>query len=393
MSIELPSPTEFIKVATRTARHFGFDSLDEVKARTKENAKPEDVKKPQPARISAADRKVDSLHGILTSGVASYFENNLHNATRPILFSSVEEVPRTGELAIALHALGVHKSIAETLLIQTMRSILTDVGVTDHVVRINSQGDRESVNRYTRELTNFFKKRMDEMTPQARDLMREHVLVALGHLIEREHELAHRAPSPMEHLSDQSRKHFREIVEYLDMAEIPYEIDTKLIGNHLCYSDALFSIQPAQGSGTESPFVIRGGRYDEFVKRLTKQNVPATGAVMILRSRKAPSRIPKHDMPERSVFVVQLGFGPKIRSLMLLEDLKRADIAAYQELASDSLSDQLRLAERLNVPYSLIVGQKEYVEGTVIVRDMRSRSQESVPLDGVVSHMRRLVRR
>ncbi len=390
MSIEMPSPTEFIKVATRTARHFGFDPLEDVKERSKAAAEP---KKPQPARIPAADRKVDSLHGILTSGVSSYFENNLHSASRPVLFSSIEEVPRTGELAIALHAVGVGKSIAETLLIQTMRSILTDIDAHDHVVRINSQGDRESVNRYTRELTNFFKKRMEEMTPQARDLMKDHVLTALGHLIEREHELAQRAPSPMEHLSDQSRKHFREIVEYLDMAGVPYEIDSKLMGSHLCYSDALFSIVPTDVPASESPYIIRGGRYDEFVKRLTKQNVPATGAVMILKSRKAPARIPKMETPDRSVFVVQLGFGPKIRSLMLLEDLKRADIPAYQELSSDSLSEQLRLAERLSVPYSLIVGQKEYVEGTVIVRDMKSRSQESVPLDSVVSHMRRLVRR
>ncbi|MFM2374207.1 MAG: hypothetical protein RLZZ234_202, partial [Candidatus Parcubacteria bacterium] len=373
MSIELPSPTEFIKVATKTARHFGFDSLENTKAR---QVKAE-VKKATPQRIPAADRKVDNLHGILTSGIASYFENNLHHAARPTLFSSIEEVPRTGDLALALHAVGVSKSIAETLLIQTMRSILTDLGITEHVVRINSHGDRESVNRYTRELTNFFKKRMEEMTPQSRDLMKDHVMMALGHLIEKEHDLAFRAPSPLEHLSDQSRKHFREIVEYLDMANVPYEIDSKLIGHHLCYSDALFSIVPTSQSDSDAPFIVRGGRYDEFVKRLTKQNVPATGAVMILRARKVPARLPKIDDLTPSIFVVQLGFGPKIRSLMMMEDLKRANIAAYQELSSDSLGEQLRMAEQLDVPYSLIVGQKEYVEGTVIVRDMKSRSQES----------------
>jgi histidyl-tRNA synthetase len=177
------------------------------------------------------------------------------------------------------------------------------------------------------------------------------------------------------------------------MASVPYEIDSKLIGHHLCYSDALFTIVPTSHTEAETPILVRGGRYDEFVKRLTKQNVPATGAVMILRSRKVPARIPRFDDLTPSIFVVQLGFGPKIRSLMLMEDLKRADIPAYQELSSDSLSEQLRMAEHLDVPYSLIVGQKEYVEGTVIVRDMKSRSQESVRADNVVSHMRRLVRR
>ncbi len=379
-------------MASRTSRHFGFDPLDEVKAkRTKA-----DPKRPAPARISAADRKVDNLYGILTSGISSYFDNNLHVAQRPAFFYTIDEVPRTGDIALGLHALGVNKSIAETLLIQTMRSVLMDLGLTDNVVHINSLGDRESVNRYTRELTNFFKKRMDELSPQGRELLKEHAFSALNHLIEKDHELALRAPSPLEHLSDQSRRHFREIVEFLDMAEIPYEIDSQLIGHHLCYSDALFSIGLIGAEGREvadAPLSIRGGRYDEFVKRLTKQNIPATGAVMTLRARKVPSRVPKPEDDPRSVFLIQLGFGPKLRSLLLLEDLKRAEIPAYQELASDSLSEQLRRAESLDVPYSLIVGQKEYVENTVIVRDMKSRSQESVPSHMVVGHMKRLVRK
>ncbi len=386
MSIELPSPTEFIKVATKTARHFGFDSLEHVKAH---NVKAEG-KRIQVQRIPVADRKVDNMHGLLTSGVSSYFENNL-TFGKPALFSTIEEVPRSGDLALTLHAVGVSKSIAETLLIQTMRSVLFDLGIENQVVRINSLGDRESTNRYTRELTNFFKKRMEDMTPQARELMKEHVFSALAHLLEKSHDLGFRAPSPLEHLSDQSRKHFREIIEYLDIANIPYEIDSRLMGHHLCYSDALFTIGNPDPT-VDSPISVRGGRYDEFVKRLTKQNIPATGAVMILRSRKVPSRIPKPEEALRSIFVVQLGFGPKIRSLLLMEDLKRAQIEAYQELASDSLGDQLRKAEALNVPYSLILGQKEYVDNTVIVRDMRSRSQESVPASLIVSHMKRLVR-
>jgi histidyl-tRNA synthetase len=388
MNIELPSPTDFIRVATRTARHFGFDPLEDVATRKSEGQ----IKRPRPERIPALERRTDSLNGILTNGISSYFEHDLHHHSGSMLFSTLEEVPRTGDLALALHTIGVQKSIAETLLIQTMRSILFDIGVPDQLVRINSHGDRESMNRYTRELTNYFKKRIDDMPPLAREHMKDHVFTALGHLVEKEHELAFRAPSPLEHLSDQSRKHFREIVEYLDMAGIPYEIDPKFLGHHQCYSDALFSILPTVHTMGDAPIFVRGGRYDEFVKRHTKQNVPATGAVMVLRARRMPARIPRFEELPRSVFMIQLGFGPKIRSLLIMEDLKRANIAAYQELSSDSLSDQLRRAETLNVPFSLIVGQKEYVEGTVIVRDMRSRSQESVPVDTLVSHMRRLVR-
>ena len=82
MSIELPSPTEFIKIASKTARHFGFDSLDELKAKRSKL----EPRKTAPARIAVADRKIDNLHGFLTSGISEYFENNLHSSARPALF-------------------------------------------------------------------------------------------------------------------------------------------------------------------------------------------------------------------------------------------------------------------------------------------------------------------
>jgi histidyl-tRNA synthetase len=230
--------------------------------------------------------------------------------------------------------------------------------------------------------------------------MKEHVFTALMHLIEKKHELAYKSPSPLEYLSDQSRKHFREIVEYLDMSDTPYEIDSKLIGHHQCYSDALFAIDVKSDPELEteeseaSPFLVQGGRYNTFVNRMTRTTVPAAGAVIVLRNHRAPARLPrplKGAVP--SIFVVQLGFGPKIRSLLIIDELRRAGIPVYQDIVSDSLSTQLRSAEAKNVRYTVIVGQKEFVEGNVILRDMLARSQESVPTQNLTSHLRRIVRK
>ena len=69
--------------------------------------------------------------------------------------------------------------------------------------------------------------------------------------------------------------------------------------------------------------------------------------------------------------------------------LRRAGIPVFQNLASDSLSTQLRDAEARAVKYTIIIGQKEYVEGTVILRDMIARNQEHVPLSGLASRLKR----
>ena len=383
------TPTEFLRKATRAAEHFGFRTNDTY--RRLPQCKDRSMKVTHTAAMS--DRRLDALHGLLTSGISAYTDENLHAIAEPVFYYNLTQVPRSGEAAITLQVFGVEKSIAETILIQATRALVSDLGFHQHTVRINSLGDRDSSARYLRELTNYLKKRLDEMPVPARELMKEHTFAALAHLIEKQHDLAFRSPSPLEYLSDPSRRHFREIVEYLDMSETPYEIDPKLIGHHHCYSDALFAIDLLDEDGARpaaTPLQIRGGRYNTFMGRHLRQEVPAVGAVVVLREKKAPQRTPR---PPRktspSVYVIQLGFGPKIRSLLLVDELRRAGVPSLHSLASDSLSTQLRDAEARGVRYTVIVGQKEFVENTVILRDMQERKQDTIPLDAIIGRLKR----
>lgn len=384
------SPAPFLKAAHLTAQHFGFSPLESLERPSERWGEG-----PRATRTTVADRKLDGSGGLVTSGISTYFTRALHSG-KPALFYTTSVLPRSGELAVSLSVAGVGKSIAESLLIQVLRSLLSDLGYSRHTVRVNSLGDADSAARYTRELTNFFRKRLDELPPAARELMKGDALTTLAHLIAERHELAGRSPSPLEYLSDQSRKHFREIIEHLDMTETPYEIDPRLLADARCYADALFSIELLDEQGgtlADAPLSVRGGRMDAFTRNILKVDASAAGAVIVLKNRRAPARLPKPQaVCVPSLFMVQLGFGPKIRSLMLLSALKREGIAAYQALASDSLSEQLRQAETLGVGHALILGQKEYVENSVILRDMRSRSQECVPFDSLIPRLRRVVR-
>lgn len=387
----ITSATEFLKAACNTAHHFGFERIDALKKNPDCKACTTRIDH----NASAADRKTDALHGMLTSGICSYFENKFNGIEGPLLFYTTDNVPRSGETAISLHIINVEKSIAEAILIQTIRGMLEEMGLQRNTVRINSLGDQESTARYIRELTNYLRKRIDDIPAPARELMKEHVFVALMHLIEKDHELAQRSPNPLEYLSDQSRKHFREIIEYLDMSNTSYEIDPKLLGHHQCYSDAIFAfdlLDEDDAALEEQPLYIRGGRYDTFVSRFSKVPTPAAGAVVVLRNKKAPSRAPRLRKSTPSVFVVQLGFGPKVRSLLLIDQLRQAKIPVYQNIVSDSLSDQLRRAEAKNVRFAVILGQKEFVENNVILRDLHAQSQENVSTEQIVSHLKRMVR-
>lgn len=384
------SVQNFIKSAGHTAHHFGFSPLE----RLKQHPSCKSCESKVQHRATAQDRKNDSLHGLLSGGMCSYFEHKLNAIEGPVLFYSIESVPRTGDVALSLQVFNVKKSIGEALLIQTIRSLLADLGVDNFVVRINSLGDTDSSTRYVRDLTNFLRKRVDEMPTSARELMKEHSIAALMHLIEREHDLARRSPNPLEYLTDASRKHFREIVEFLDMSGTPFEIDPKLVGNHDCYSDALFAfdlLDESRAPLADSPFMIRGGRYSTFVQKMSKTKIPAVGALLVLKDKKAPQSVPTPRAPQESpVYLVQLGFGPKVKSLLLIDELRRAGISVRQNILSDSLSEQLRHAESTNARYAVILGHKEFMDGTVIIRDLHQQNQEHLPVAGLASYLRKV---
>ena len=86
----------------------------------------------------------------------------------------------------------------------------------------------------------------------------------------------------------------------------------------------------------------------------------------------------------------QLGGEAKLKSLNVIEILRKAHIPIAQSLSKDSLSSQLAIAEKLAIPYTLIFGVKEALDNSVIVRDMSNRSQDTVKLNKLLEYLKEL---
>jgi len=386
MSNEMSS-TEFLKTLIPIAEHFGFRGAHSYRKDPERlSCNTSTLLSPARQQRIATD---DYTECIFDQAVDTFYAHNLNAMNRPVLFYSINETP-LGDLAFSLHAYNVPKSIAEALIIQVNRVFADVLGYDNHTVRINSIGDTDSHTRYTKEITNFLRKRLEYLPVTTRELMKQHVFLALLDLHKNEHDLSYTIPSPLEFLSDQSRKHFRDIVEFLDTSNTPYEIDARLLGHHECYSDTLFTVD----INHEQPSVtLKGGRYDELLYRKSKKRAHAVGSVAILHERSVPSRLPRITTPTPDVYVIQLGFEPKIKCLLLLEELRKVGVSVMQDIANDSLSAQLRHAEESEVPHVIIIGQKEYVDGTVILRNMKARTQESIPPHQAIKQLQRVVKK
>ena len=71
----------------------------------------------------------------------------------------------------------------------------------------------------------------------------------------------------------------------------------------------------------------------------------------------------------------------------LINDLRDRGINTMGAVGKSSMKAQMGLSDKLDAKYSLILGQVEVKEGTIILRDMNKGSQETIPYEGIVDKM------
>lgn len=386
-----PFSADFLKKASSVANYYGFLPLERVLGEAKQEKRPQ-----VPCAMEAQMRSLDSLGGTLTGTLKTCVQWGIVSKEKAPAFvfsSNVNGGARAQKrLVFGLHAVGTTKSVAEAMVLRAALAILEDTGVKNPILHINSMGDRDSMARFGRELGNFYKKHAHDLPASVRELSVKEPLDALAELMREEHALYDIAPRSVDFLSEASRRHFREIIEFLENIGVTYEINEKIIGNKNCYSQTVFEIRSVDGETGNTRIVARGGRYDEFSKRFFKAATPAVGLVLSADAPKGIVEPPKMTNQKPKVFFVQLGFEARLKGFTIVEILRHARIPLRQALGSESLSEQLQLAERLRIPYSLIMGYKEALEHAVIVRDMETRAQDTIPVHNLAIHLKKVLK-
>lgn len=295
---------------------------------------------------------------------------------------------------ISLDIIGTGKSVAEALLIKTAWTALREDGCTDMTLAINSVGDKESLLKFTRELSAYYRKNITLLPPPCRAALRRDPLLAFFCSHEKCRSLREEAPKPMTFLSEASRTHFREVLEYIESLEIPYRVDHCLVGGRSFGGETVFEIRvPGStiGCGSEENVCV-GFRYNGAAKRAGfRRDTAAVGATIFVprSARKGRARRTIRIKKPR-IFLLQLGFEAKLQGLKVIEALREARIPLYQALSRDKLATQLSSAENLKIPYSLIMGQKEALENSVIVRNNATRAQETVKVSELPTYLKGL---
>lgn len=287
--------------------------------------------------------------------------------------------------------LGSAAPVMDAQIILMTHLFFKELGINAKVL-INSIGSADDRTRYKMELIQWYRPRKKELCENCQKRLVRSPLRLLDCKEESCQEVRTEAPQILDFLGKESKKHFMAVLEYLDELEIPYHLDPYIVRGLDYYNDTVFEFVAVDAEEKAQMALCGGGRYNPLVQLLGGKETPGVGvapgidrAILTMKAQNVTVKPPKRPQ----IFVAQLGELGRRRALALFNTLREAKFTAVEAFGKKSLKAQLDIANELGIQIVLLVGQKEVLDGTVIIRDMDAGNQETVRFDAIVPEVKK----
>lgn len=339
------------------------------------------------------DRGGNSL-ALRPEGTASvcraYLEHGLHNRPQPVKLFYIGpafryERPQAGRYRQHGHfgceAIGDADPALDAEVIDMAQQFFVSLGLGRFKVVVNTIGCRKCRPEHIAALKAHYHPHIDSVCADCRVRFEKNPLRLLDCKNPRCQPIADSAPRSADYLCPECAEHYTEVKRYLGLLDIPCEEDRRLVRGFDYYTRTVFEIHPEAGGSQSS--LGGGGRYDVLIEDLGGRPTPGVGfATGIERIVLGLTRenIPVPPIPGPELLIAHLGDEARDTAMKLATTLRRKGTAVLISTGGRSLKAQLRQANNLGIPRVAIIGEDEVSSGTVMLRDMTSSRQESMPV-------------
>jgi len=327
-----------------------------------------------------------------------YFGDRMMSLPQPNMFFCERPFPGTNEKKRALHleaslvSMGSSKSICECLSIQTGITILNKLGYKSLEIHLNSIGDKDSMNEFQKKLMIYIKKNFNSFPADLRQAIKKDPLTMLKNKQDEWQEFQKECPKSIDFLSEASRNRFKETLEFLEILEIPYQIDHHLVSDPDISSETIFSIvDTSSEQNNKKDELAYGFNFNRLAKKIGyKKDLPCS-ILNISAKLKKNLKKTKVKSVKPQFYLVQFGPEAKLKSFLVLEELYKAGAGVIHSIAKDKLSSQIGIAENSEATYIILLGQKEALENSVVIRNTLTRAQQIVPISKLTEKAKELI--
>lgn len=346
------------------------------------------------------------------SAARAFVSNNFSDLPQPVKLTYQGSMFRNDPVARGwyheFHQWGVDifgegSAVSDASVMQVLFAALSEIGVKEIFIHVNSLGCKECRLAIRAQIANYYRPKLAKVCRSCRFRMRDNPLRVLECRDEKCALLKEHAPNIIDHLCEKCKNHFKQVLEFLDESGVPYILNPYLVKGGEYYTRTVFEIFVAENPNAAEPkkdaevlAIGSGGRFDGLVESLGGPPTEAVGGTLGLQRvmqimRERGVRVPNPHRPK--IILIQLGELAKRKSLTLMEELRKAGIPVYESLGKDSIKSQLHISSKVSAELGLIIGQKEAIDGTVMVREMDSGIQEIIPQDKLIDVLKKKLKK
>ena len=317
----------------------------------------------------------NKMYGDAIQPVKLYYNGTMYRYERP-------QSGRDRELTqFGVEVLGSQDPAMDAEVISVAVNIFKMLGLKGVKVKINSLGDTESRNAYRDALVEYFKPHMSELCPDCNERLNKNPLRILDCKFDANLDVIKNAPTILDYLNEDSKNRFEDVQNYLEVLDIDYEVDPKIVRGLDYYCHTVFEIEATvEGFGSNN-VLAGGGRYDTLVSNLGGPETPGIGFACGLGRLINALKLENIELPinnQLDAFVLYVNNAEKEYAMALTQDLRMNGFRVETDTMGRALKGQFKQADRLNPKYLIILNSDDLVAGEIQVKDNLTKEVEMV---------------
>ena len=384
--------TYFIDTATKVALRYGFHYietplLEETALFKRSVGESSDIVGKEMYQFEDKGGNDVCLRPEGTAGVVrAFIQNKLDRAggTHRFFYHGPMfryERPQKGRLRefhqFGVESFGVESVYEDAAMIMMIADILGELGI-GYRLQLNSLGCKECMPPYRDNLVSFIESVESEICEDCQRRKSTNPIRVLDCKNEQCQSLYENAPKLINSLCESCESDFAKLKTILDANNIAYEIDTNLVRGLDYYSKTAFEFV-SDNIGSQSA-IAGGGRYDRLVEFLDGRPTPAVGFAMGIERLLELINMPQNS---REGYFFGAMDDEAVDLVISLTQKKRKTDKASCDYRARNLKNHLKSADKVNARYCCVIGSNELENGTVWVKDLENRTEETVEISAL----------
>ena len=345
------------------------------------------------------DKSIISLRPEMTAPVVrSYIQHNLgSNSLLQRLYyigpSFRRERPQKGRQRqfhqFGVEAIGSNNPEQDAEVISLGWSILKSFGIDTIELKISSIGSHSCRTNFRAELISYLSPFIRELSEISQRRLEKNPLRILDTKNEQEKQILKSAPKIEEFYTEEDKNYFLEVQQCIRDLKIPYKIDPLLVRGLDYYTQTTFEISSKDLGAQDA--LLGGGRYDGLIKVLGGRDTPAVGfAAGMERVLIAAEKRKTINNKILCVYAICTHDNSLGRLQKSSEELRSLGIKVICETLRRSMRAQMREANKCGADFAIIIGEEEFVNETIQVKNLSKGTQESIKYQNLITYFKSL---